>query len=82
MSKLPYRIFFDVNVAVRRGGGTEECRNGKKERREGWKDEEKVNEETDAPGNLFLAPDMHTSAHKHTCSRTPKHHGKTHGKSC
>lgn len=52
-----------MNVAIRRGGGTEECWIGQKEKREERKDEEKVNEESDALGNLSLAPDVHTNAY-------------------
>lgn len=72
MSKLPYRRFFDVNVAVWKGGETEEYWIGQKEEREKWKDEEKVNEESDASGgrDLSLAPDLHTNAHIHTLTHT------------
>lgn len=59
-----------MNVAVWRGGGTEECWIGQKEEREEWKDEGKVNEESDAPGKLSLAPDLHTNAHIHTRTHT------------
>lgn len=61
-----HRTFFDVNVGWMGGGGrggTEECGIGQREEREEWKDEEKVNEESDAPGNFSLAPDIHTNAH-------------------
>lgn len=65
VSKLPSRIFFVVNVSRRRGGVTEECWIQGKEEREEWKDEEEVNEESDASGRLSLAPDVQMCTHVH-----------------
>lgn len=59
-----------MNVALWRGGGTEECWIGQKEEREEWKDEEKVNEESDAPGEPFLG-----SRRTYKCTHT---HTRTH----
>lgn len=81
MSKSPSRIFFVVNVSRQRGGVTEECWIWQKEEREEWKDEEEVNEESDASGRLSLAPDIQMCTHIHTdvwadADKT-KHYGKT-----
>lgn len=42
-----------------RGTGTRECWIRHREERQEQKDEVKVNEESDAAGNLSLAPDTH-----------------------
>lgn len=70
MSKLPKRIFFDVNVAVRRGGGTEECRNGQKERRErDGKMKRRLMRRLTPRGTfswLQTCTQVHTNIHAHT----------------
>lgn len=59
---------------------TEECWIQQEEREE-WKDEEEVNEESDASGRLSLAPDIQMCAHIHTNTwaetHKTKHYGKT-----
>lgn len=72
---IPVLKFFEVSVGVLKGGKEERLKNfwtGKTEEREDWKDEVKVNEESDAPGVPFLG-----SRHTYKCTQTPKHHGKT-----
>lgn len=80
MSKLLSRIFFVVNASRWRGGVTEECWIRQKEEKEEWKDEEEVNEESDASGRLFLAPDVQTEAHTYTHIRADAHKTKHYGK--
>lgn len=45
---------------------TEECWIRQKEEREEWKDEEEVNEESDASGRLSLTPDVQMCTHTYT----------------
>ncbi len=78
MRKLPYRIFFDVNVAVLREE-EEGLRNvglGRKRKERNGKMKRRLMRSLTPWGDLSLAPDVHTNAH-YTHVSTPKHHGKT-----
>lgn len=59
---------------------TEECWIGQREEKEEWKDEEEVNEESDASGRLCLAPDAQMCTQIHTDLRAVAHKTKHYGK--
>lgn len=70
MNKFLQRKIFDVNVGAwrgRQGGGLKGCWiEEKREENEEYKDELKVNEESDAFGEPFLG-----SRHTYKCTQTP-----------